>query len=102
MKTSLFLCWTGNAIYLAGVMMVLRRLSIAAIWSAVGTLLAAAQEERFTRRKHDANFQTQAVESCLRAGGIKSATSIKSRSTKNRSSSSTAYCIAIFPTRRAS
>jgi carbamoyltransferase len=34
-----------------------------------GTLIAAAQEERFTRKKHDANFPTNAVEYCLSALG---------------------------------
>jgi carbamoyltransferase len=33
-----------------------------------GHLVAAAQEERFTRRKHDAAFPKNAVEYCLRAG----------------------------------
>jgi len=35
-----------------------------------GELTAAAQEERFTRKKHDFNFPTHAVEYCLRQGGI--------------------------------
>jgi carbamoyltransferase len=35
-----------------------------------GRLIAAAQEERFTRKKHDANFPKQAVDYCLREGGI--------------------------------
>ena len=35
-----------------------------------GRIVAAAQEERFTRRKHDANFPSNAVEFCLaQAGG---------------------------------
>jgi carbamoyltransferase len=35
-----------------------------------GVIVAAAQEERFTRVKHDASFPTRAVEYCLaRAGG---------------------------------
>src|SRR5256714_15768 len=37
-----------------------------------GEIVAAAQEERFTRKKHDAAFPAHAVEYCLRAGGIKS------------------------------
>jgi carbamoyltransferase len=37
-----------------------------------GTILAAAQEERFTRKKHDASFPKHAVDYCLRAGGIAS------------------------------
>jgi carbamoyltransferase len=35
-----------------------------------GALVAAAQEERFTRKKHDANFPKHAVDYCLREGGI--------------------------------
>lgn len=35
-----------------------------------GDLVAASQEERFTRRKHDASFPSNAVASCLRIGGI--------------------------------
>jgi carbamoyltransferase len=36
-----------------------------------GRVVAAAQEERFTRIKHDADFPTHAVAYCLRAGGIR-------------------------------
>ncbi len=35
-----------------------------------GRLVAAAQEERFTRRRHDASFPAQAVRHCLAAGGL--------------------------------
>src|SRR5919197_3399930 len=35
-----------------------------------GEIVAAAQEERFTRKKHDAGFPSHAVEYCLTAGGI--------------------------------
>ena len=35
-----------------------------------GQIIAAAQEERFTRKKHDAAFPKYAVEYCLREGGI--------------------------------
>jgi carbamoyltransferase len=35
-----------------------------------GRIVAAAQEERFTRKKHDASFPSHAVEYCLREGGI--------------------------------
>jgi carbamoyltransferase len=35
-----------------------------------GQIVAAAQEERFTRKKHDAGFPTNAVEYCLEEGGI--------------------------------
>jgi carbamoyltransferase len=38
-----------------------------------GRLVAAAQEERFTRKKHDAGFPAKAVEYCLREGGISAA-----------------------------
>ena len=34
-----------------------------------GEITAAAQEERFTRRKHDARFPERAVRYCLEAGG---------------------------------
>jgi carbamoyltransferase len=35
-----------------------------------GTAVAAAQEERFTRRKHDAGFPANAVRYCLGEGGV--------------------------------
>ncbi|MBI5937116.1 MAG: carbamoyltransferase [Betaproteobacteria bacterium] len=35
-----------------------------------GEIVAAAQEERFTRKKHDADFPARAVAYCLQAGGI--------------------------------
>jgi carbamoyltransferase len=35
-----------------------------------GEIVAAAQEERFTRKKFDARFPVQAIKYCLRAGGI--------------------------------
>lgn len=35
-----------------------------------GELFAAAQEERFTRKKHDFNFPLHAIQYCLNAGGI--------------------------------
>jgi len=35
-----------------------------------GQILAAAQEERFTRRKHDARFPTNAIGHCLNDAGI--------------------------------
>jgi carbamoyltransferase len=35
-----------------------------------GRIVAAAQEERFTRKKHDASFPKRAVEYCLREAGI--------------------------------
>ena len=36
-----------------------------------GKIVAAAQEERFTRKKHDAGFPSHAVEFCLQQGGLK-------------------------------
>lgn len=35
-----------------------------------GVIVAAAQEERFTRIKHDPHFPAQAIASCLRSAGI--------------------------------
>jgi carbamoyltransferase len=35
-----------------------------------GVLVAAAEEERFTRVKHDSSFPSKAIEFCLRRGGI--------------------------------
>ena len=35
-----------------------------------GHIVAAAQEERFTRKKHDSNFPAQAVRYCLAEGGV--------------------------------
>src|SRR5688572_24681668 len=36
-----------------------------------GRLVAAAQEERFTRKKHDAAFPSHAVAYCLREAGLR-------------------------------
>ncbi len=36
-----------------------------------GDIVAAAQEERFTRKKHDAGFPANAIAYCLREGGVK-------------------------------
>lgn len=36
-----------------------------------GKIIAAAQEERFTRKKHDYNWPANAIEYCLKEGGIK-------------------------------
>ena len=35
-----------------------------------GEIVAAAQEERFTRKRHDASFPSHAIASCLTQGGI--------------------------------
>lgn len=37
-----------------------------------GSIVAAVQEERFTRKKHDSAFPIHAVNYCLKQGGIKS------------------------------
>ena len=37
-----------------------------------GRLIAAAEEERFTRKKHDYEFPRNAIDFCLRSGGIRS------------------------------
>lgn len=36
-----------------------------------GSIIAAAQEERFTRKKHDSGFPKNAIQYCLEAGAIK-------------------------------
>ncbi len=36
-----------------------------------GEIITAAQEERFTRKKHDAGFPRKAVDFCLEKGGVK-------------------------------
>ncbi|NIR28424.1 MAG: carbamoyltransferase [Gammaproteobacteria bacterium] len=36
-----------------------------------GEIVAAAQEERFTRKKHDARFPRHAIDYCLREGGVR-------------------------------
>jgi carbamoyltransferase len=36
-----------------------------------GRIAAAAQEERFTRKKHDSSFPRNAIESCLRSAGVR-------------------------------
>src|SRR3954465_3117545 len=42
----------------------------AAALIADGKIVAAAQEERFTRKKHDASFPENAIEYCLREAAI--------------------------------
>jgi carbamoyltransferase len=37
-----------------------------------GQLIAAAEEERFSRIKHDCNFPRNAIQFCLDQGGIDS------------------------------
>ena len=52
--------------------------------------LAAAQEERFTRKKHDSRFPKHAIDVLPRAGGIGRRSSTTSPSTTSRSQSSIA------------
>ena len=35
-----------------------------------GDIIAAAQEERFTRKKHDQNFPINAINSCMQEAGV--------------------------------
>src|SRR4051812_30590200 len=37
-----------------------------------GQLIAAAEEERFTRKKHDYEFPDRAIDFCLRTAGVES------------------------------
>ena len=43
----------------------------AAALVADGEIVAAAQEERFSRKKHDEAFPAQATQYCLREGGLR-------------------------------
>ena len=43
----------------------------AAALLAAGQLVAAAEEERFSRKKHDAGFPRQAIDFCLRQAGLR-------------------------------
>ena len=42
----------------------------AAVLLEYGKLIAAAEEERFTRKKHDYDFPKNAIDFCLARGGI--------------------------------
>ena len=67
-----------------------------------GEIVAAAQEERFTRKKHDARFPRHALDYCLARGRASaSTTSTSSRSTTSRSSSSSACSRPTSRSRRA-
>ena len=50
-----------------------------------GEIIAAAQEERFSRKKHDSRFPQNAVTYCLKAQGISFQTSKRLFITKNLS-----------------
>src|SRR6185436_5492787 len=67
----------GRTVHLYPVLMPTRILGISAYYhdSAAclvedGRIVAAAQEERFTRKKHDASFPARAIDYCLREAGI--------------------------------
>ena len=67
-----------RAVHLHAVLKVMRILGISAFYhdSAAalvedGRIVAAAQEERFTRKKHDASFPHNAIGYCLEAAGAK-------------------------------
>jgi len=45
----------------------------AAVLMRDGVLIAASEEERFTRKKHDYEFLQRAIEFCLKVGGIQGA-----------------------------
>ena len=46
-------------------------MTVLPVWCGMGILLAAAQEERFTRKKHDFNFPNHAISYCLDEGELK-------------------------------
>ena len=41
-----------------------------------GEIVAAAQEERFSRKKHDAGFPRNAIDYCLREAGVSAASQL--------------------------
>ncbi len=54
-----------------------RRIGLETVWAkAQGDLGAAAQEERFTRKKHDYAFPSHAAAYCLEAGGLADASEL--------------------------
>ena len=68
-----------------------------------GEIVAAAQEERFTREKYDATFPQQAIDYCLGKPASRLTVSTTSRSTTSRSPSSIGFSRRTFRTpRRAS
>ncbi|MDO8495064.1 MAG: carbamoyltransferase [bacterium] len=59
---------TKNPIYILGISCFYHDSAVVLIKD--GQLIAAAQEERFTRKKHDDSFPAKAVEYCLKEAGI--------------------------------
>ena len=66
-----------------------------------GRIVAAAQEERFTRKKQDARFPVQAIAYCLEEGNIKLDRLTTWYSTRSHFSNSSGYSKPISPSRRA-
>lgn len=58
----------GQAVYLLGITCNIHESSAAIVRN--GVLVAAVEEERFTRRKHDNRFPSEAIAYCLREAGI--------------------------------
>ena len=48
-----------------------------------GEIIAAAQEERFTRKKHDAGFPHHAIQYCLEEAGLSQTKSTMSYSMRS-------------------
>jgi len=59
---------TGKSIYILGISAFYH--DSAACLLCDGEIIAAAQEERFTRKKHDAAFPKEAIQYCLNEAGI--------------------------------
>jgi carbamoyltransferase len=49
-----------------------------------GAVLAAAEEERFTRKKHDYSFPLQAIQFCLQQGRIQASRPSPARGASSR------------------
>ena len=67
----------GRAVHLHAVLILMIVLGISAFYhdsaAAIvrdGEIVAAAQEERFTRKKHDANFPANALRYCVQEAGV--------------------------------
>src|SRR3989344_3210390 len=60
---------TKNQIYILGISCNIHQ--SAASLTADGVLIAAVEEERFTRKKYDSRFPISAIEYCLKETGIK-------------------------------
>ena len=65
-----------------------------------GEIIAASQEERFTRKKHDASFPCQAIQYCLKESKIAPSQIQNQSFTKNRFWSLSACLKLIWPSRQ--